>query len=40
MRAIMKGVLSEHLRVSNATLENEVFPDSRKARALTGLIRA
>ena len=40
MRAIMKGVLSEHLRVSNATLEDEVFPDSRKARALTGLIRA
>jgi uncharacterized protein (DUF1501 family) len=40
MRAIMKGVLSDHLRVSNATLENEVFPDSRKARALTGLIRA
>jgi uncharacterized protein (DUF1501 family) len=40
IRSVMKGVLADHIRVSNAALDREVFPDSGKARALTGLIRA
>jgi len=40
LRAVMKGVLSEHLQVPGNALESNVFPDSREARALAGLIRA
>jgi len=40
MRSVIKGVMSEHLRVSTRALDNEVFPDSRQARPLTGLVRA
>lgn len=40
IRAVLKGVLSDHLRVSNATLERDVFPDSAGAHAVQGLIRA
>jgi uncharacterized protein (DUF1501 family) len=40
LRSVMKGVLADHIRVSNAALASDVFPDSGKARALTGLIRA
>ena len=40
IRSVMKGLLAEHLRVPTAALENDVFPDSAKARALTGLLRA
>lgn len=40
MRSIMKGVLAEHLGVPTTALENDVFPDSAKVRALSGLTRA
>jgi uncharacterized protein (DUF1501 family) len=40
LRSVLKGVLSEHLRVSSAALESSVFPDSTNARPLQGLVRA
>jgi len=40
LRSVLKGVLSEHLLVSNRTIETEVFPDSTDARPLKGLFRA
>jgi uncharacterized protein (DUF1501 family) len=40
IRSVMKGVLADHLSVPTAALEKDVFPDSGKARALTGLMRA
>lgn len=40
LRSVIKGVLSQHLRVSNAALETRVFPDSANVRAMDGLIRA
>jgi len=36
----MKGLLAEHLQVPERALESSVFPDSRAARPLTGLLRA
>ena len=39
LRSLLKGVLAEHLRISNRKLETEVFADSRDARPLQGLIR-
>ena len=40
LRAVFKGVLSDHLRVPNATLDTEAFPDSAAVRPMQGLIRA
>ena len=40
VRAVMKGLLAEHLGVPAKALETSVFPDSRAARPLTGLVRA
>lgn len=40
VRAVMKGLLAEHLGVPAKALETSVFPDSRAARPLTGLLRA
>jgi uncharacterized protein (DUF1501 family) len=40
MRAVMKGVLSEHLHVPSTALEEDVFPGSTRAKALSGLFRA
>lgn len=40
LRAVMKGLLAEHLAVPGRALENAVFPESREARPLTGLLRA
>jgi uncharacterized protein (DUF1501 family) len=40
LRSVMKGVLSEHLHVAATALENDVFPDSSRVRALGGLFRA
>jgi uncharacterized protein (DUF1501 family) len=40
MRSVMKSVLSEHLHVSTAALDGDVFPESARARALSGLFRA
>jgi uncharacterized protein (DUF1501 family) len=39
LRSVMKAILSEHLNVSNRTLEKSVFPDSGSARPLSGLMR-
>jgi len=40
LRAVVKGVLRDHVGVREAALEDQVFPGSRSAPALTGLIRA
>ena len=34
LRAVMKGVLHDHLRVSAAALDREVFPNSAECRAM------
>src|SRR5256886_1842288 len=39
LRSVLKGVLQEHLLVPPRQLEHTVFPDSRTARPLTGLVR-
>jgi uncharacterized protein (DUF1501 family) len=39
LRAVFKGVLVEHLRAPQSALEQSVFPDSKRAKALEGLIR-
>ncbi len=38
LRALMKGVLRDHLRVADGALATAVFPDSAAARPTTGLI--
>jgi uncharacterized protein (DUF1501 family) len=38
LRAVLKGVLKEHLRVPDAALATKVFPDSVAARPITGLV--
>lgn len=40
LRSVLKGVLSEHLKVPARALETRVFPDSGSARPLTGLVAA
>jgi uncharacterized protein (DUF1501 family) len=40
LRSVLKGVLSEHLAIPARSLEATVFPQSERARALEGLIRA
>jgi uncharacterized protein (DUF1501 family) len=40
LRSVLKGVLSEHLRISARALEETVFPDSRAARPARDLIQA
>jgi uncharacterized protein (DUF1501 family) len=40
LRAVCKGVLASHLHVSESLLESRVFPESRAARPLDGLIKA
>ena len=39
LNGVLKGVLSEHLGVSNAALARDVFPDSASLRPVSGLIR-
>ena len=39
LRSVFKGVLAEHLGASEDDLETKVFPDSRSAAPLDGLIR-
>jgi uncharacterized protein (DUF1501 family) len=39
MRSLFKGVLADHLSLSDAALSSTVFPDSGKARPMEGLIR-
>ena len=38
LRSVLKGVLSDHLHVPGAALESAVFPESKSARALSGLV--
>ncbi len=38
LRAVMKGVLRDHLRVSDGALATAVFPDSAAARPTSGLV--
>ncbi len=38
LRGLLKGVLGQHLRVSEAALETQVFPDSRSVPRMEGLI--
>jgi uncharacterized protein (DUF1501 family) len=40
LRSLFKGVLAQHMGVSDAALQSAVFPDSAGAVPLTGLIRA
>jgi uncharacterized protein (DUF1501 family) len=40
LRAVLKGLLQEHLQVPGRALEREVFPDSAAAKPLRGLMRA
>jgi uncharacterized protein (DUF1501 family) len=37
---VLKGVLSEHLRVASSELDSSVFPNSAAAKAIKGLFRA
>ena len=39
LRSVLKGVLQEHLQVPFDAVEGSVFPDSRSAKAVKGLIR-
>lgn len=39
LRAVLKGVLQEHLLVPYDAVESSVFPDSHSAKAVRGLIR-
>jgi len=40
LRAVLKGVLRDHLRVPEAVLAAKVFPESAAARAVAGLVAA
>ena len=40
MRSLFKGILSEHLSLSDKLLNNLAFPDSASAPRMTGLIRS
>jgi uncharacterized protein (DUF1501 family) len=38
LRSALKGVLKDHLRLDEAALSSKVFPDSSRARPMTGLL--
>jgi uncharacterized protein (DUF1501 family) len=38
LRAVLKGVLKDHLRVDDATLATKVFPDSGRVKPMAGLL--
>jgi uncharacterized protein (DUF1501 family) len=40
LRAVMKGVLTDHLDVPETVLASRVFPDSAKVTAMKDLLRA
>ncbi len=40
LRSVFKGVLAGHLSVGESDLESKVFPESRSAKPLEGLIRS
>jgi uncharacterized protein (DUF1501 family) len=39
LRAVLKGVLRDHLRVDESTLASKVFPDSAAVKPMPGLLR-
>ena len=39
LRSVMKSVLHDHLQIDSRALDNEVFPDSRSAPYVAGLLR-
>ncbi len=39
IRAILKGVLADHLKIDRATLDNTIFPDSQDAGITENLVR-
>ncbi len=40
LRSVCKGVLAEHMGVTEAQLESKIFPDSRAAKPIAGLLRS
>jgi uncharacterized protein (DUF1501 family) len=40
LRAVLKGVLHDHLRLPEAALARTVFPDSAATKAASGLVTA
>jgi uncharacterized protein (DUF1501 family) len=40
LRAILKGLLADHLRVEAAALDDSVFPESKHTRPYAGLVRS
>jgi uncharacterized protein (DUF1501 family) len=40
LRSVMKSVLHEHLQIDARALDDEVFPDSRAAPYIAGLLRS
>ena len=38
LRAVLKGLLKDHLRVDDATLASKVFPDSAAVKPMAGLV--
>jgi uncharacterized protein (DUF1501 family) len=38
LRAVLKGLLKDHLRVTDQALAGNVFPDSGEVRAMAGLV--
>ena len=38
LRAVLKGVLQDHLRVDEQALASNVFPDSASLKPMTGLV--
>lgn len=40
LRAVLKGVLKDHLRVTDSALTRDVFPDSVGVSAMAGLVRS
>jgi uncharacterized protein (DUF1501 family) len=38
LRAVLKGLLKDHLRVDDATLASKVFPESTAVKPMTGLV--
>lgn len=39
LRAVFKGVLSDHLSLANAALNRDIFPGAERTRPLQGLVR-
>jgi uncharacterized protein (DUF1501 family) len=40
LRAVAKGVLADHMKLSAAALDSRIFPESGSVKAIEGLIRA